>query len=339
MRRELPAHPHIDHLKKQAKELLAAHRRGEPDALARIRDALPAFAGRDDAAIAKAPFALHDAQSSIAREYGFASWKELSAAVDARRAAAAAPPVSPTAGLELLAALMRGHPNAPLPGDLLEKIRTEWSAAAAERSDVPVPAELPLLAVRNALVLPDSVFPLQIGRAASIAAIDAAASSTSAPGLLALFAQRDANDETPRFEALHGSGCLVRIVGRLEGGFVIVKGLRFIDLVGFDPPRDGRAWGVARVRAPTPTDDGDADVGPLFDTLRERARELARPLEDTPKVLELIEGIQDPDRLANLLVANLPASIEDKARFAAESTLAGRLRAAIAMAEAMLGTR
>ena len=70
MRRELPTQPHIDHLKKQAKDLLEAHERGDAEALARIRAAVPAFAGMGDEELARAPFALHDAQSAIAREYG-----------------------------------------------------------------------------------------------------------------------------------------------------------------------------------------------------------------------------------------------------------------------------
>lgn len=64
----LPARPSLGHLKKQAKQLLAAHRRGDPDATHRLRTGLPALPA--------AP-ALHDAQSVIARELGFASWIRL----------------------------------------------------------------------------------------------------------------------------------------------------------------------------------------------------------------------------------------------------------------------
>lgn len=77
MRRELPAKPNLEHLKSQAKDLVDAHRRGEPEAFARIRASVPAFANWSDEQIARGPFALHDAQSAIAREYGCASWAEL----------------------------------------------------------------------------------------------------------------------------------------------------------------------------------------------------------------------------------------------------------------------
>lgn len=84
--KRLPDHPNLDQLKKQAKDLLSGYRRNDPDALARFRDALPLAAGKDDAAIAALGLRLHDAQSCIAREYGFASWTELGTYVAARRA-------------------------------------------------------------------------------------------------------------------------------------------------------------------------------------------------------------------------------------------------------------
>jgi len=75
--KNLPARPHLDHLKKQAKRLLEDVRRGVPEALERVRLALPAAARLDHPAIAAMKLRLHDAQSCIAREYGFGSWPQL----------------------------------------------------------------------------------------------------------------------------------------------------------------------------------------------------------------------------------------------------------------------
>ena len=73
---QLPERPNLDQLKRQAKELLRSARAGDAAALGRFR-ALPSFARmRDDEALA-ASIALHDAQSVIARELGFDSWKAL----------------------------------------------------------------------------------------------------------------------------------------------------------------------------------------------------------------------------------------------------------------------
>ena len=83
--KRIPARPDIGHLKKQAKELLANHRRGAPDANRRFGASLPAAAGKDVATLA---LRLHDAQSCIAREHGFPSWADLQGFVLARRAQA-----------------------------------------------------------------------------------------------------------------------------------------------------------------------------------------------------------------------------------------------------------
>jgi hypothetical protein len=59
MSRDLPLHPNLDHLKKQAKELLRELQQQNPGAI------------------------LTDAQHHLAREYGFASWPKLRAHVEA----------------------------------------------------------------------------------------------------------------------------------------------------------------------------------------------------------------------------------------------------------------
>jgi ankyrin repeat protein len=71
-----PDRLNLDHLKKQAKDLIRLYRQHDPSASARFRTALPA-AARSDADIASLNLRLHDAQSCVAREYGFASWQDL----------------------------------------------------------------------------------------------------------------------------------------------------------------------------------------------------------------------------------------------------------------------
>jgi ankyrin repeat protein len=78
----LPDRPNLENLKKQAKSLLHAAQAGDPAALQRFAT-LPAFAHKA-AADLRADLALHDAQSVIAREMGFASWNALREEVEAR---------------------------------------------------------------------------------------------------------------------------------------------------------------------------------------------------------------------------------------------------------------
>ena len=72
--RTLGAHPDLNQLKRQAKELLAALRAGDPDASAEFR----MHYGRT----AEEPMALHHAQLVLARGYGFESWPKLKTFVD-----------------------------------------------------------------------------------------------------------------------------------------------------------------------------------------------------------------------------------------------------------------
>ncbi|MES1258946.1 MAG: TIGR03067 domain-containing protein [Gemmatimonadota bacterium] len=81
----LPSRPHLDHLRRQAKTLLAAVKSGDAKAFATLREFLPAAAGMSDAAIAGAGFRLADAQSAVARQSGFASWPSLSHHVEQLR--------------------------------------------------------------------------------------------------------------------------------------------------------------------------------------------------------------------------------------------------------------
>jgi ankyrin repeat protein len=81
-RRTLPARPSLDQQKKLAKDLLRALRAGDPEAAARMRAELPD----------KAELSLTDAQYVLAREYGFASWRELTDQIE-QRTVAQLPPI------------------------------------------------------------------------------------------------------------------------------------------------------------------------------------------------------------------------------------------------------
>jgi hypothetical protein len=81
--KRLPTQPSLEHLKKQAKDLLALYRRNDPDANGRLRQGLPAARGKTDAKIAGLELRLRDMRSCIAQEYGFPSWTDLKSFVDA----------------------------------------------------------------------------------------------------------------------------------------------------------------------------------------------------------------------------------------------------------------
>lgn len=86
MAKQLPPRPNLDHLRRQAKALLAALAAGDPEAVATFRQHLPAVKGKTAAQIRKMTFRLADAQSAIARKAGFASWPKLARHVEQLRA-------------------------------------------------------------------------------------------------------------------------------------------------------------------------------------------------------------------------------------------------------------
>jgi hypothetical protein len=70
--RQVPPRPRVEQYKKQAKDLLKAYRSNEPDAMRRVREQLQVSSRPDGR-----PITLADAQFTIAREHGFASWPKF----------------------------------------------------------------------------------------------------------------------------------------------------------------------------------------------------------------------------------------------------------------------
>ena len=78
----LPPNADLRHLKQQAKDLMKARAERDSQAAQRIREFHPTFPHATDATIFKANFKLADAQLTIARERGFASWPKLKRRVE-----------------------------------------------------------------------------------------------------------------------------------------------------------------------------------------------------------------------------------------------------------------
>jgi uncharacterized protein (TIGR03067 family) len=86
VKKKLPARPNLDHLRSQAKTLLAQLRGGALPAAQAFIDHLPEARSMTAAAVRDAGFRLADAQSVVARQTGFAGWPSLSRHVQQLRA-------------------------------------------------------------------------------------------------------------------------------------------------------------------------------------------------------------------------------------------------------------
>lgn len=86
MEKNLPARPNLDHLRRQAKALLAALEDRETEAVSTILNHLPTAKGLTAEQVIRMHFRLADAQSAIARKNGFGSWPHLARHVEQLRA-------------------------------------------------------------------------------------------------------------------------------------------------------------------------------------------------------------------------------------------------------------
>jgi Lon protease-like protein len=315
MRKELPARPNLEHLKSQAKDLLDALRRKEPGAIQRFRESLPAARGAGDEAIAAMELALHDAQSVIAREYGFASFADLRAHVEAQAMTA-----------EAVRELMSRNMSSPLPSEVQQALLSAMSADRAK--EAPAPSPLPLVPLRAALLSVGAVAPLSIGRAASVAAVLAA---QEGGGVIAVITQKDDANEAPGEGDLHPVGCAARLLSVIQtkdrGLWIVVRAIEWVRLEAIDA---GGPCLMARVAPFEVQGEETGEVKELERALRARVRAAAEKLPGAAHLLQMTEGMSARE-LADIAIANLPCAIEEKARYAVEPSLVARLTRVIAL--------
>jgi Lon protease-like protein len=309
MRRELPVRPNLEHLKSQAKDLLDAFRRKEREALERFREALPAASGADPEQLAAMALALHDAQSVIAREYGFASWAALRAHVEEALPKA-----------EMLQALMQPHLSSPLPSEVQQSLLAAMSEEPSK--DLSLASPLPLVPLRNAMLTVGAVAPLNIGRPSSIAAIEAARDGGK---ILAVFSQKDDANEAPSEADLHPVGCAARLLSVVSshdrGMWIVVRATQWIRIEAIEPRGACLMAHVARFAV---QEAETHEVKRLEQVLREHVRSFAAKLPDPEHLLRMTERM-NALQLADATLANLPCSVQEKARYASEPSLVARL--------------
>jgi Lon protease-like protein len=335
MTRQLPSRPNLEHLKAQAKDLLDAHRRGEPRAFERIRASVPAFARMKDDELARAPFALHDAQSAIAREYGLLSWAELRDKVAAVSAGPAESQATAEEIVKVVAAL--GWPP---------EAATEISAVVAQRDALmaaPTPASVPMIPLRNAVAFPGAVIPIDVTRPTSLPAIEAALATPNR--FLAIFAQHERDIERPTQDQLvaKGSLCVVLYLHRGAPGtpnHVLLQGMRWITL---DSIEQMDPYYRARVSdASGDVDPGDAqEIAALDGRLRDIARRFVHALPDhkiasRAEALAFVDQTKDIGRVADMAMAHSGGPVSESAAYTQETQLARRLERAIAALDAAL---
>jgi ATP-dependent Lon protease len=175
-----------------------------------------------------------------------------------------------------------------------------------EEHDIEIPDSLPVLPVRDIVIFPYMILPLFVGRDMSIKAIERAMEGNK---LILLVSQKDVNIETPVKEDLYSVGTVGTILrmlklpdGRLK---ILVQGLakaRVTDYTQLEPFYVGEIEKIVDQEQP----ELSLEVEALMRNVKELVdKSLALGKSFLPDIIVLIENIEEPGRLADLVASNL----------------------------------
>ena len=193
------------------------------------------------------------------------------------------------------------------------------SAAGAEVSIIPVvqgegvmkideaqlPDSLPILALRNAVLFPGTVYPITIGREKSIRLIEDAEKNNTFIGAVP---QNDLSVEDPRKDDLYGYGTVAKIVKTLEmpDGTItaILQGyMRFEveSIYDYDPYMIGRVRYLHDV-----VPEADMQTKMIGESLKEKATQIIRSSSFVPReAASALKGIDNFEFLVNFIATTI----------------------------------
>ncbi|HZM73159.1 MAG TPA: endopeptidase La [Candidatus Polarisedimenticolia bacterium] len=178
---------------------------------------------------------------------------------------------------------MAKKPNPPAPGSSQASIR-----------------ELPLVALRETVIFPEMIVPLQVGRDKSVAALNAA---VERGGFIALVTQRQADQEDINApDELYGIGTLAKIaqVVQLQDGTVraIVQGQRRLRLHGF---AETSPFLLARIEELQDATPGGVEVQALMRTVQGQIEQYVQNGAPVPpEAAVAARNITEPGLLADM---------------------------------------
>lgn len=186
---------------------------------------------------------------------------------------------------------------------------------------------LPVLPIRNALLFPSAVAPFEVGRPKSLRLVqDLEGSGTP---YLAIFAQKDPNVDDPGFDELYPYGTAARVlkVIRHSSGSmsVILQGgarIRMDAMLQREPYHVARVTRLYDVLARP-----DVETDALAMALKEAAKQVVKMTPEMPReAAALIDSIDHPGQLADLVAANLDIPLEQKSDLIRTVDVKERLR-------------
>ncbi len=208
------------------------------------------------------------------------------------------------------------------------------------RSKGSVPPErIAVLPLRNSVLFPMSVVPINVGRPRSVRLVEELSGRDSA--LVGVITQQSAETVEPTFEELYSVGTIARVVKVIRLGpsnySVVLNGVarfRLAEPLGLEPYM--RA-GIERVPEPGEPDD---ELRSLGQKLRDRTRQVLGLLPNLPKeTLGILDNVREPGALADLIASNFPeeqASIATRQQVLEAFDVKKRVELVLAMVERQL---
>ncbi|HKN18419.1 MAG TPA: endopeptidase La, partial [Dissulfurispiraceae bacterium] len=175
-----------------------------------------------------------------------------------------------------------------------------------ETKEVEIPDTVPVLPVRDIVIFPYMILPLFVGRDISIKAIDHALNTNR---MVLLLAQKDLNVEAPTTDDLYlmGTVCMIMRMLKLPDGRVkiLVQGLSKARVKVFTQQEPFFMAGITKVGEEKPA-EASIENEALIRNVKEQMDKVVNLGKTVlPDVMVVIENIEDPGRLADLITANL----------------------------------
>ncbi len=181
-----------------------------------------------------------------------------------------------------------------------------------DNSDIEVPIELPLLALKNTVLFPGLVIPITVGRNKSKKAIQSAFKSDK---LVGVFSQLDIATENPTIDDLYTVGTMAKIVKLIKmpdgNTTAILQGQKKIHLESIlsdDPFLKGEI--AEAFDGPI---DNDAEYRALISAIKESAKKIIELSPNIPsESIVMLQNIKSDGFLMNFIASNLNVDVNVK---------------------------
>lgn len=175
-----------------------------------------------------------------------------------------------------------------------------------------IPQTLPMLPVRDIVVFPYMIIPLFVGRETSIRSVEEALAKNR---MIFLASQKDISEDNPTPETIYTVGTVATIMRmrKLSDGRVkiLIQGVAKARVKNFSRTAPSFEVAVEKIED-TPSSVSAVESEAMIRTAKEQIERiiaLGRPL--SPDILLVLDDVNEPGRIADLIASNLGIKVQD----------------------------